>query len=137
MEAVLQSLWSGLPVLALHLVTTLILLAAGVWCYEKITPYKELDLIREGNFSASVTFGAAILGIAIPLSAAMKSSISLLDLVFWGVVTVLLQMAAYLAADLLMKDIRGRIESNELAAATVMASVKLAVGLILAAAVSG
>lgn len=137
MEAVLQSLWSGLPILALHLVTTLILLMGGVWIYEKITPHKELELIREGNFSAAVTFGAAILGIAIPLAAAMKTSIGLFDIIVWGAVTVAFQAGTFLLTDLLMKDIRVRIERNELAAATVMASVKLAVGIILAAAVSG
>lgn len=137
MEPVLLSLWSGLPVLLLHVVATLLLLGIGLWFYEKVTPYKELDLIRAGNLAASITFAGAILGIAIPLAFAMNASLGLLDLLVWGTVTVILQAVAYLATDFVMKDMRSRIEANEVAPAVVMMAVKLAVGAIIAAAVAG
>jgi len=137
MEPVLLSLWSGLPVLLLHVVTTLLLLGIGIWVYEKVTPYRELDLIRSGNLAASITFAGAILGIAIPLAFAMSASLGLLDLLVWGTVTVVLQAIAYLVTDFVMKDIRARIEANEVAPAIVMMAVKLAVAAVVAAAVAG
>ncbi len=137
MEPVLLSLWSGLPVLLLHVVATLLLLGIGIWVYEKVTPYKELELIRSGNLAASITFAGAILGIAIPLAFAMNASLGLLDLLVWGTVTVILQAIAYLATDFVMQDMRTRIEANEVAPAIVMMAVKLAVGAIIAAAVAG
>jgi len=137
MEAVLQSLWSGLPVLFLHTITTFLLLAAGVWLYEKVTPYRELELIRQGNLAASVTFAGAILGMAIPLAFAMNASVSLLDLAVWGIVTVVLQIVAFFVLDMTLKDVRSKIEANDLPSAVIMMAVKLAVGAVTAAAVSG
>lgn len=137
MEPVLISLWSGLPVLLLHVVTTLLLLGIGLWVYEKLTPYRELQLIRAGNLAASITFAGAVLGIAIPLSFAMSASLGLLDLLVWGTVTIIVQGLAYLVTDFVMKDMRSRIEANEVPPAIVMMAIKLAVGAIIAAAVSG
>lgn len=137
MEPVLLSLLSGLPVLLLHIVATLLLLGAGVWIYEKVTPYREIELIRAGNVTAAVTFAGAILGIAIPLAFAMNASLGLLDLLVWGTVTVILQALAYLACDLMLKDLRKHVETNTLAAGVVIMAVKLAVGAVIAAAVAG
>ncbi len=137
MDPVLLSLWSGLPILLLHVVTTLLLLGIGLWVYEKVTPYRELDLIRSGNLAASITFAGAILGIAIPLAFAMNASLGLLDLLVWGIVTIILQSIAYVVTDFVMKDMRNRIEANEIAPAVVMMAAKLAVGAIIAAAVAG
>ena len=137
MEPILLSLWSGLPVLLLHVVTTLLLLGIGLWIYEKVTPFKELDLIRVGNVTASVTFAGATLGIAIPLAFAMNASLGLLDLIVWGAVTVALQAIAYLICDFVLKDMQARVENNELAAGVVIMAVKLAVGAIIAEAVAG
>ncbi|WP_425407534.1 DUF350 domain-containing protein [Hwanghaeella sp.] len=137
MEPVLLSLWSGLPVLLLHIVATLLLLGIGLWFYEKVTPYKELALIRAGNLAASITFAGAILGISIPLAFAMNASLGLLDLLVWGTVTIILQAVAYLIVDFVMKDMQTRIEANEVAPAIVMMAAKLAVGAVVAAAVAG
>ena len=137
MEAVLQSLWSGLPVLFLHTITTFLLLAAGVWVYEKVTPYRELELIRQGNLAASITFAGAILGMAVPLAFAMNASVGLLDLAVWGLVTVILQIVAFFFLDMTLKNVRTKIEANDLPSAMIMMAVKLAVGAVTAAAVSG
>lgn len=137
MEAVLQTVIAGLPVLLLHLAVTLAILVVGVYLYEKVTPYKELTLIRSGNIAASITLSGAILGIAAPLAAAMAASINLYDILVWGVLTVVLQIAVYLISDFILKDIAARIEADERAPALVVAAAKLSFGLILAAAVSG
>ena len=137
MEAVLQTVLTGLPVLTMHVIATLAILAAGVWVYEKVTPYHEVQLIKDGNVAAAVTFSGAILGIAIPLAFAMNASIGLIDVAIWGVITVVFQSITFVLLDILMKDTRNRIEEEQMSAAVVMAAVKLAVGAILAAAVAG
>ena len=53
MEAVLESFVTGLPVLLLHYLVTLTMLAIGVTIYIWMTPYKELELIRGGNAAAA------------------------------------------------------------------------------------
>ena len=85
MELVLDTLASGFPYFISHFGLTLIMLGVGVYIYEKITPYPELELVREGNIAASISLAAGILGLAIPLAACLKGSVSLWDIFIWGV----------------------------------------------------
>jgi putative membrane protein len=50
--AILPRLGSGLLVLLLHLLTTLVLLALGALCYMGVTPFHERTLIATGNTAA-------------------------------------------------------------------------------------
>jgi putative membrane protein len=46
----------------IYLVLSLALLAAFSWLYDKVTPYNELELIREGNTAASIAYSGAVIG---------------------------------------------------------------------------
>lgn len=127
MEAVLQSLMSGLPILLLHVAVTLAMLAAAVALYVRITPYDEIKLIRDGNVAASVSLGAAILGLGLPLAFTLAGSINVWDIVVWGDVVLLVQLLAYKAGDLILRDLPRRIEDGEIGPALVLAAIKLAV----------
>ena len=137
MEAVIQSLMSGFPVLILHLAATTGILIAGVAIYVAITPYHEFKLIRAGNMAAAVSLSGAVIGIAVPLAFCMAASVNVFDILVWGTVTVILQLIAYKATDLLMRGLPKRIENDEIGPALVLVSIKLAVAAINAAAVSG
>ena len=88
MEAVLESLTAGFPVLLLHFLVTVTMLAVGVVIYLWMTPYPELELIRNGNIAAAISLGAAILSLAIPLAFSMSVSVSVIDIIAWGLVTL-------------------------------------------------
>ncbi|WPZ34340.1 DUF350 domain-containing protein [Thalassobaculum sp. OXR-137] len=137
MQAVIDSLLSGLPYLILHLVVTLAMLAVGAWLYEKITPIRELDLIKSGNVAAAVSYSGALLGMAIPLAVCMAASVSVLDIVVWGVVALALQLAVVRLVEAVLGGLWHRIEANQIGAAILVAAVKLSVAVINAAAVSG
>ena len=137
MDPVIQSFLAGFPVLLLHFAVTLAMLAAGVAIYQLVTPYHEMRLIRDGNTAAAVSFSGAIVGMAIPLAICMATSVSIWDIVIWGVVTLLIQILAYRIGDALLKDLPSRIEAGEVGAATLVVSIKLAVAFINAAAVAG
>lgn len=137
MDAVIQSFLAGFPVLLLHFSVTLAMLAAGVTIYHLVTPYHELRLIRNGNTAAAVSFAGAIVGLAIPLAICMASSVSVWDIVIWGVVTLLIQILAYRIGDALLKDLPTRIENGEMGAAILVVGIKLAVAFLNAAAVAG
>ena len=55
----------------------------------------------------------------------------------WGVVTLVIQIVTFRIIDLWLKDLPKRIEAGEVGTAILVASIKLAVGAINAAAVSG
>lgn len=133
----MESLGSGLPVLILHFAVTLAILTIGVVIYELITPYPELKLVREGNTAAAIALSGAILSLAIPLALSLAVSVSVIDIIAWGGVTVVILLVVYRAIDFLLKDLPKRIENGEIGAAILLSSVKLAVAAITAAAVSG
>src|SRR6185437_12978067 len=105
--------------------------------YIMLTPHKEVALVREGNLAAAVSLGGILLGLAIPLASALKASANLVDLALWGAATLVVQLLISRLTDLALSALPRRIQDGEVAAATLLASVKIATALILAAAVSG
>ncbi|HCH56233.1 MAG TPA: hypothetical protein DEV64_04010 [Rhodospirillaceae bacterium] len=137
MDPVFQSFLAGFPVLLLHFAVTIAMLAIGITIYHFVTPYHELHLVRSGNTAAAVSISAAIVGMAIPLAICMATSVSVWDIVIWGVVTLLIQILAYRIADAMLKDLPNRIENGEIGAAIMVVGIKLSVAFINAAAIAG
>ena len=135
MEGVLQTLFLGLPVFLGHFGVALLMLGIGVVLYLLITPVNEYLLIKEGNTSAALTLGAAMLGISISLGAALAGSVNLWDIVIWGSVAILLQLAVFFLVDRVLSDLAHRIRADEMSAALILASTKLSIALLNAAAI--
>ena len=135
MDAVITSLYNGLPIFMLHGGTAILMLIVGAFIYSKITPWNELELIMQGNTAAAVSFSGAILGIAIPLAAALSSSISIWEIVVWGSVAIVLQITVFLILDLILPNLSEQIKVNKIAAGIFIASNKIALALMNAAAV--
>jgi putative membrane protein len=75
-----QAFATGFPVTLLHVGVALTLLFAGSGVYIMLTPHKEVALVRAGNTAAAISLAGILLGLAIPLSAALKASTNLVDL---------------------------------------------------------
>lgn len=135
MEGVLQTLLLGLPVFLGHFGVALLMLGIGVVLYLLITPVNEYRLIKEGNTSAALTLGAAMLGISISLGAALAGSVNLWDILIWGSVAILLQLAVFFLVDRVLSDLAHRIRADEMSAALILASTKLSIALLNAAAI--
>lgn len=136
MELVIDTLLSGFPYFISHFGLTLLMLGAGVYIYEKITPYHELELVKKGNTAASISLAGAILSLAIPLAACLQGSVSLWDIFIWGWVILIIQIIAFYFASFVIDDLKGRIERDEVPAAILLFSGKISIALINAAAIS-
>lgn len=134
MDIAIQTFVKGFPDFLIHGGVTLALLMAGCIVHVILTPMKEMQLIRAGNVSAGISVGAVIVGLAVPMSACLATATSIYDILIWGVVAILLQLLAFRAADLLLRDLPKRIERDEVGAALVLAAVKIAAAMIMAAA---
>jgi len=134
MDAAIGAFAEGFPDFLLYGAVTLGLLTLGCVVHILLTPMKEMQLIRDGNVAAGIGVAAVIVGLAIPMAACLASAASVYDVVIWGVVAILLQMLAFRAADLILRDLPKRIERNEIGAAMVLAAVKLAAAMVMAAA---
>jgi putative membrane protein len=132
-----QAFAAGFPVTLLHAGLTFGLLIAGAAVYAVLTPHKELALIRAGNTAAGVSLGGVLVGLAIPLGVSLAVSITLLEIVLWGVATILVQLFVFRLADLLLQGLPARIAAGETASAALLVSAKLATAIILACAVAG
>ena len=136
-NGVFAVLTTGLPVLIAHLAVTLGLLGVGVLCYNAITPFHEIGLVREGNTAAGVVLGGNFVALAIPLAATLATSLVALDIVVWGVVALALQLAAFALAARLIPGLRQMIEGNNTAAAAMLVGIQVAVALLNAGAMAG
>jgi putative membrane protein len=128
---------SGFPITLLHVGVALAILVAGAAIYALVTPHREIQLIREGNAAAALSFGGVLVGIALPLAFALAASTSVVEILLWGVTTIVIQLALFWLVDLVLRGLPERIKRGEVAAAALLVGAKLAVAAILAAAVSG
>ena len=128
---------SGFPLTLLHVGVALAILIGGAALYAMVTPHREIQLIREGNSAAALSFGGVLVGIALPLAFALAASTSVLEIALWGATTIVVQLALFWLVDLLLRGLPQRIKQGEVAAAALLVGAKLAVAAILAAAVSG
>ena len=114
MDAVIQSFLSGLPILLLHFSLTMLMLGLGAIIYVLVTPYHEIKLIKQGNSAAALSLSGALIGMGIPLSVAMAGSVNAFDILVYGAVSLVLQLAAYRLTDFVLKGIPERIENGEI-----------------------
>lgn len=130
---IINALGTGLPHLLVQFVLAVVLLAAGVAIYIAATPFRERELIEEGNTAAGVMLGGAIVAMAIPIAATLATSWLLLDIVVWGAVAVLLQLLTIVAVSLLFRRFRVMIQQGNVAAALAVVATQLAISLLNAA----
>lgn len=139
MEEILQSLYAGFPVLIIHFVTTIIILVVATFIYIKTTPHLEFELIKEGNVAAAISLSGVLLGLAVPLAFCLAGSMSVYDLVIWGVAILAVQLITYYIIDhlFLFRGISKSIKKQEFAPVIFLVGVKLSVAAISAAAITG
>jgi putative membrane protein len=133
----IQAFATGFPITLLHTGITVLILFAAAAVYVLLTPHKEITLIRDGNSAAAVSLGGVLIGLAIPLAVSLKASNTLIELLLWGVATMLVQLLIFRLMDLVLRGLPRRIQDGEMAAAAMLVGAKLSTALILAAAVAG
>ena len=136
MILILQSVRSGLPFLISHFAISVLMFLGGIWVYTKITPINEMDLIKNGNIAAAISLLGACIGIAIPLSTCLASSINTADILVWGSIAVFLQLICFRGVDMFLKDLSRRITDGEISISIVLVSFKISIAFLNAAAIS-
>ncbi len=130
MEILLESV-NGFPPFALHLAVSLLLLAVFMLIYSRITPYPELELIRQGNLAAAISLSGATLGYAIPLSYSSAQSVNLADMVLWGGIALITQLVVYAVVRiLLIPGIVKDIEQGGVAQGAFLGALSVATGIL-------
>ena len=128
--------FAGFDDFLVYLAVSLVLLAVFIALYIRVTPYREIALIREGNMAASFSLSGALLGFIVPLAAAVQHSVSLVDMAIWGLIAMAVQIAAFVVVKMLIPSITQDIPANKGAAGFFLGCTSLGVGLLNAACMS-
>ena len=119
-----------------YLGVSIVYLGAFVMIYVRITPYPEFKLISEGNMAASFAVCGSILGFVVPLGAAIQHSVSLLDMLIWGIVAMIVQVVAFFVSKMVIPTMAADISANKTSVGFFLGSFSLAIGLLNAACMS-
>ena len=118
----------------IYFAVALVLLIAFTLVYTKVTPYNEIALIREGNTAAAISLSGALLGFAMPLASSVANAVNLIDLALFALLATVVQLIVFVFARMLMPGLTSSIEGGNVAKATFLAGVSVAVGMLNAAA---
>ena len=132
----LSQILAGLPAFLLYFALGLLLLAAFLAIYGAVTPYNEIALIRDGNAAAAISLGGATIGYVLPLSRAIAQSVSVVDMLAWGVIALTAQLVVYFVVARAVPHFPEAIRAGRVSGATFLAALAVAVGLLNAAAMT-
>lgn len=116
-----------------HMATALALTLFYVVVYMWVTPHSEIKLIRENNLAASLAFAGSLIGFCMPLASAITNSVSLVDVLVWGIVALVVQIVIFFFVRVPIPKISERIENGEMASGLWLGVASSAGGLLNAA----
>ena len=124
----------ALPHFLAYFAAAVALAAAFLLIYVMITPHKEFALIREGDSAAATQLVGTFLGFAVPVAVVIGHSVSIPDMLLWGGVATLVQLAVFfIVSRLLFRDIEQRITDRCIASGIFVGGLGLGMGILQAA----
>lgn len=115
-----------------YFVAALLLLAAFLAVYVRVTPYNEFELIQQDNAAAAISLAGACIGFALPMAAAIYLTHDLLEMIKWAVITGVSQIAVFT----LLRRFAPAIEQGHTAPAIFMCAMSVATGVLNAVCIS-
>ena len=104
--------------------------------YTRVTRHNELALIKKNSTAAALAFSGSLIGFSLPLASTMINSVTVVEMVLWGLVALIVQVLVYLIIRLPMPRISERIEADEVAAGIWLGSCSIVAGILNAAAMT-
>ena len=101
--------------------------------YGWVTPYNELQLIREGNAAAAASLSGALIGFILPLASAVIHSVNPWDMMLWAAIALVVQILVFIAVRLMVRDIARLISEGKVATGVFLGALSLAAGILNAA----
>jgi len=118
---------------AAYLLAACALLAVFLFVYTRVTPYREVELIRAGKLAPAISLGGALIGFSLTLTSSVQHNDSLVMFIVWALAAMVVQVLAYALLSRAIAGMAEALEADNVAMGTLMGSVALAVGLVNAA----
>lgn len=128
--------FGGFDDFLLYLAISSVLLAVFIALYLRITPYREIALIRENNMAAAFSFSGSLIGMVIPLANVVEHSVNPVDMVIWGFIALLVQLIVFVIARISFPKIVVDIPAGKQASGFVLGAISIAAGLLNSACMS-
>lgn len=125
--------FGGFDDFLLYLAISSVLLAIFVAIYVRITPYREIALIRENNMAAAFSLSGTVLGMVIPLANAVEYSVSPVDMAIWGFIALGIQLLVFVIARIALPNIVADIPAGKTAPGFFLGVISVAAGVLNAA----
>jgi len=133
MSELLDNFGKSLSEFLIFFVVAAVLTILFVLIYTRITRHNEIDLIKNNSVAASVAFSGSLIGFGFPLASTIINSVTVVEMVLWGIIALIVQVLTYLLIRLPMPRISERIEADEVAAGIWLGSCSLVAGILNAA----
>ncbi len=114
----------------------LVMLVVFAFAYVKITPARELELIKNGNVACALSLSGAMIGFCITLVSSMLHSVGMLSFMIWGLAAAVIQILVYFAATHLIKDANQELLNNNVAVGVLFFGLSVSIGILNAASLS-
>ncbi|MFC4102490.1 DUF350 domain-containing protein [Paenibacillus xanthanilyticus] len=122
------------------------ILIVGLILFELTTKNKEFRLIFSGNVAAGLSLGGRLVGLAIVVRAAAENSVSLTDMLLWGIIGIVSLIILFYLAELLAllfgraigvpATITKAVDQNNIAVGIMILLLSVSVGLVIAGCLS-
>jgi len=128
--------FGGFDDFLLYLAMSGVMLAVFVAIYVRITPYREIALIRENNMAAAFSLSGAIIGMVIPLANVVENSVNPIDMIIWGFIALAIQLLVFVIARIALPHIAEDIPAGKMAPGFFLGAISIAGGVLNAACMS-
>lgn len=138
---------SNLVNFLLYFCVTIPMLGVGIYFFMLTTPYKEFALLGNGGDgdtqkaacaqAAAYDTGGKVLGLGAVLSSAIFHSLSIGDVLTWGIIGMVFQVLVYYLYEVITPfKVRTEIPKGNVAVGILSAFISLTAGVIMAALIS-
>ena len=134
MQSIAASL-STLPSFIAYFCGASALTTVFLMLYSGLTP--RIALIRSGNVAGAIALTGALLGFVVPLASVIAHSARILDLILWGVVALMIQLAGFVVARAIFPGLPNAIVEGQISEAVFLAGLSVALGIVDAACMVG
>ncbi|MBU8908943.1 DUF350 domain-containing protein [Desertibacillus haloalkaliphilus] len=117
----------------------IIIVLIGLIIFESLTrQYKDWHEILAGNKAVALSIMGKIIGICIILAFAVYHSVQLTDTLIWGLVGVVLQMAAYLIFELVTRSfsVEEQLKNGNVSVGMISFAVSVGLALVIGASIT-
>lgn len=128
--------FAGFDEFLVYLAVSLAYLAVFIAIYIRVTPWREIELIRAGNMAAAYSLAGAVIGFAVPLASAVENSVNIVDMAIWAAIAMIVQVCAFVAVKLMVPNLARDIVEGKAAQGFFLGALSLAVGILNAACMS-